>query len=94
LERALALLQADDADEEALDASIFAGEQAKAVAASPAKPKKAFIVPTLMELCVQNIGTNLHMYECMQGLPEYISELVLDKLKVRGIQNIRNSKFT
>ena len=37
--------------------------------------------PTLAELAVRSIGTNLHMYSCLRGLPAFLSEQVLAAMK-------------
>ena len=90
LEAELAALQAQDAAEQTV-AGCAASSCLSEPLSSPGlggsngwgDPGEAHgrCVPTLQQLCVDNIGTHLHLYACLQGLPEFVAEQLLEQFK-------------
>ena len=85
LERELAELQAEESAESSQ--SSCSGDHVGSAADSPltspwSRPDGEAaagcrVVPTLARLCVDNIGTNMHLYACLEGLPDFITEQLL-----------------
>ena len=90
LEAELAALQAEDAAEKAgsrAAASTCPSQPLTSPGWGFAEPgdgeARGRSVPTLQQLCVDNIGTHLHLYACLQGLPEFVAEQLLEQTQVQ-----------
>ena len=83
LEAQLAALQADDmqGDEKLHDAGSDTVTGLLSSAAADDAESVQRPVPTLQQLCVDNIGTNMHLYACLQGLPEFVTDQLLQQFK-------------
>ena len=66
-----------DGENRGVDDATSSGGHCISPLATPSRKVVAggmrYEVPSLAELCVLNIGSNLHLYSCMKGLPEYIT---------------------